>query len=102
MHKHILKAPGPQKSGPGSMCMVNLKARNPLLSHLPRDVREKEKEVSAFPICVKITPSPLCQFQNSWHINIPGAIWALIYSDRTLAMHIRSIRPCPFTYQDAN
>lgn len=90
----------------GSMCTLSLKARNLSLSLAQRCKGYGKGGLGfsrqAFPVCVKITSSSLCQFQNSWHINIPGAIWALIYSDRTLAMRIRSIWPCPFTYQDAN
>lgn len=96
----------PRSQALGSMCILNLEARNPSPSFAQRCKGYRKGGLrcshQAFPVCVKITSSSLCQFQNSWHINIPGAIWALIYSDRTLAMHIRSIRPCPFTYQDAN
>jgi hypothetical protein len=34
----------------GLIYMLNLQARNPSLSHIPRDAREIKKEVSAFPI----------------------------------------------------
>lgn len=57
----------------------------------PSDVR-LEMQACAFPTWVPFTEQfySLRQFQNSWCINIPGAICALIYSDRTLAMHMQT------------
>lgn len=57
----------------------------------PSDAR-LELQAYAFPTWVSFIEQlcPLWQFQNSWHINIPEAICALIYNDRTLAMHMQT------------
>lgn len=57
----------------------------------PSDAR-LELQAYAFPTWVLFIEQlcPLWQFQNAWHINIPEAICALIYNDRTLAMHVQT------------